>query len=178
MLIFEEDGDGNIAGFVVASFPFEEYFKLDWFETPTFSLLWLLLCLLLFLVNVLFWPLRYLVNRIKHRDLSGDSRPLYVRVAIWLAWGVSALGLFFAIAFLITSVGPHIAHGIPPATAKLLLIPIIMSVLIVAMVIFAILAWLRSDGSVGMRVFYTLVTVASVTFIWWLSNWNLLGWQF
>ena len=177
-LLFEEDSQGNIAGFVVASFPFEEYFKLAWFDTPSFSLLWLLLCLIVFLVNVLFWPIRYLVNRIRHRDGDGDSAPRYGRLAIWVAWGVSALGLFFAIALLITSVGPHIAYGIPPGTAELLLIPIIMSVLIVAMVIFTILAWVRSDGSVGMRVFYTLVTVASVAFIWWLNNWNLIGRQF
>jgi hypothetical protein len=177
-LVFQKDGDGNIAGFVLASFPFEEYFKLEWLDTPTFSLLWLLVCLVFFLVNVLFWPLRYLVNRVRHKDVDGDSGPLYARSAIWVAWGVSALGLVFAIAFLITSVGPQIAFGIPPATKPLLLIPIIMSALIVAMIIFTVLVWARLDWSLGWRVYYSLVTVASVAFIWFLNSWNLLGWQF
>jgi len=177
-LVFQEDGDGNIAGFVLASFPLEEYFKLDWFETSTFSLLWLLVCLLFFLVNVLFWPIRYLVNRFRHGPVAGDSASVYARLAIWVAWGVSALGLFFVIAFLITSVGPHIAHGIPPATKPLLLIPIIMSVLIVAMITFAVVVWARHDWSLAGRVYYSLVTVASVAFIWFLNSWNLLGWQF
>ena len=173
-LVFQEDRDGNIAGFVVASFPFEEYFKLDWYDTPSFSLLWLLVCLLFFLVNVLFWPLWFL----RHKRVARDSVSLSTRLAIWVGWGVSALGLIFAIAFLITSVGPHIAHGIPPGTAELLLIPLIMSVLIAGMVIFTGVAWARRDWSLGRRVYYTLLTVASVAFIWWLNSWNLLGWRF
>jgi hypothetical protein len=177
-LVFQEDRDGNVAGFVVASWPLEEYFKLAWYETSTFSLLWLLVCLIFFLVNVLFWPLRYLVNRLRHKDVDGDSVPLTTRIAIWVAWGVSALGLFFAIAFLITSVGPHIAFGIPPATKPLLLIPIIMSVLIVAMVILTVVIWMRREWSLAWRIYYSLVTIASIAFIWWLNSWNLLGWRF
>jgi len=177
-LVFQEDRDGNIAGFVLASFPFEEYLKLDWFETPTLSLLWLLVCLLFFLVNVLVWPLRYLVNRIRHGRVAGDSVSLSTRLAIWVGWGVSALGLFFAIAFLITSVGPHIAHGLPPATAGLLVIPLIMTVLTVAMVVLTVVVWLCRDWSLSWRVYYTLLTLAAVAFIWWLNTWNLLGWRF
>jgi hypothetical protein len=134
--------------------------------------------LIFFLVNVLFWPLRYLVNRFRHRAEEGDSAPRYGRPAIWVAWGVSALGLFFAIAFLITSVGPHIAFGIPPATAGLLLIPLIMTVLTVAMIVFTVVVWVRRDWSLAWRAYYTVLTVASVAFIWWLYNWNLLGWRF
>jgi len=115
MLVFQEDSGGNIASFVVASRQFEEYFKIDWFETSMFSLLWLLVCLILFLVNVLIWPLRFLVNRVRHKNIAKESVPLSTRLAIWVSWVASALGLFFAIAFLITSVGPHIAHGIPSA---------------------------------------------------------------
>jgi CubicO group peptidase (beta-lactamase class C family) len=177
-LVFQEDSGGNITGFVVAGHPLEEYLKLDWFETPTFSLLWLLVCLIFFLVNLLFWPLRYLVNRVRHGHVAGESVPLTTRLAIWVGWVVSALGFIFAIAFLITSVGPHIAHGLPPATAPLLLIPLIMTVLTVAMVILAVAAWVRRDWNLPWRVYYTLVTVASVAFIWWLYNWNLLGWRF
>ena len=110
--------------------------------------------------------------------VARDSVSLSTRLAIWVGWGVSALGLIFAIAFLITSVGPHIAHGLPPATAGLLLIPLIMTVLTVAMVILAVVTWVRRDWSLGRRVYYTLVTVASVAFIWWLNSWNLLGWRF
>ena len=178
MLVFQEDSGGNIASFVVASRQFEEYFKLDWFETSMFSLLWLLVCLLFFLVNVLIWPLRILVNRIRHKDEAKESVPLSTRIAQWVSWGVSALGLFFAIAFLITSVGPHIAYGIPSATAGLLYIPLIMSVLTIVMIIFTVLAWVRRDWSLAWRVYYTLVMVASVAFIWFLYSFNLLGWRF
>jgi hypothetical protein len=36
-LVFQEDSGGNIAGFVVSSRATEEFFKLDWFETSTFT---------------------------------------------------------------------------------------------------------------------------------------------
>jgi len=177
-LIFQEDKDGNIASFAVASRVAEEYFKLDWYETTMFSLLWLLVCLLIFLVNVLFWPLRYLANRLRHKDEARESVSLTVRIAQWVSWGVCAFGLFFAIAFLITSVGPHIAYGIPSATAGLLLIPLIMSVLTIVMVIFTVLAWVRRDWSLAWRAYYMLLTVTSVAFIWFMYSWNLLGWRF
>ena len=177
-LVFEEDKDGNIASFVVASVAFEEYIKLGWYETPTFSLLWLLLCLVAFLAYVLYWPVRFLVSRIRHRQTAGESLSLSTRIAHWVAWGNSALGLLFAIAFLATSVGPHIAHGIPPAAAPLLVIPLIASAGTVAMIILAVVAWARRDRTLPWRVSYTLVAVLSVAFIWWLNSWNLLGWKF
>ena len=57
-------------------------------------------------------------------------------------------------------------------------IPLIMSVLTVAMVVFTGVAWARRDWSLARRVYYTLATVASVAFIWFMNSWNLLGWRF
>jgi hypothetical protein len=177
-LIFQEGGEGQIAGFAVASHPFQEYLKLGWFEAPTFSLLSLLICLLALLANALFWPLRFLVHRVRHERAARDRVSRSVRLALWLGWGASALGLVFTIAFMITSVGPHIAHALPRATAGLLVIPIVMSVLSAAMILLGVLVWVRRDWSLSGRVYYTLLTVASVAFIWWLNSWNLLGWRF
>jgi CubicO group peptidase (beta-lactamase class C family) len=176
-LALVERGEGQIAGFAVVSHPFQEYLKLGWFEAPAFSLLSLLICLLVLLANVLFWPLRFLVKRVRHKRIARDRVSTSARLALWLGWVVSALGLLFAIAFMITSVGPHIAHALPPATAGLLVIPLIMSVGTVAMIVLAVVVWMRRDWSLGGRVYYTLLTVVSLAFIWWLNAWNLLGWR-
>jgi LuxR family maltose regulon positive regulatory protein len=77
-----------------------------------------------------------------------------------------------------TSMGPHIAFGIPPATAGLLLIPLIMTVLTVAMIVFTVVVWVGGEWSLAWRAYYTVLTVASVAFIWFLNSWNLLGWRF
>ena len=172
-LVFLEDMDGNITSFLSENWPLEEFFKLDsWFETTTFHLLWLLVCLIFLLVNVFFWPVWFL----KHKRATREGVSLTTRLAIWVSWGVAALGLVFIVGFGITMVGPQLAFGPPPA--GLLLIPLIMTVLTIAMVILAIATWVRRELSLGMRIYYALVTVASVAFIWWLYNWNLLVWPF
>jgi hypothetical protein len=172
-LVFLEDMDGNITSFLSENWPLEEFFKLDsWFETTTFHLLWLLVCLIFLLVNVFFWPVWFL----KHKRATREGVSLTTRLAIWVSWGVAALGLVFIVGFGITMVGPQLAFGPPPA--GLLLIPLIMTVLTIAMVILAIATWVRREWSLGMRIYYALVTVASVAFIWWLYNWNLLVWPF
>jgi len=53
-----------------------------------------------------------------------------------------------------------------------------MTVLIVAMVILTVVIWLRREWSLAWRIYYSLVTIASIAFIWWLNSWNLLGWRF
>ena len=172
-LVFLEDMDGNITSFLSENWPLEEFFKLDsWFETTIFHLLWLLVCLIFLLVNVFFWPVWFL----KHKRATREGVSLTTRLAIWVSWGVAALGLVFIVGFGITMVGPQLAFGPPPA--GLLLIPLIMTVLTIAMVILAIVTWLRREWSLGMRIYYALVTVASVALIWWLYNWNLLVWKF
>jgi len=40
------------------------------------------------------------------------------------------------------------------------------------------LAWKDSYWGIVGRVYYTLVTLAAVGFVWFLNNWNLLGWRF
>jgi len=172
-LVFLEDMDGNITSFMLESCPVEEYYKLDsWFETSTFWLLWLLVCLFFLLVNVFFWPVRFL----KRKRATGESVSSTTRLAIWVTWGETALGLVFVIVFGITFVGPQLAFGPPPA--GVLLIPPIMTVLTIAMVILAIVTWVRPEWRLGMRIYYALMTVASVAFIWWLYDWNLLVWPF
>ena len=171
-LVFLEDVNGNITDVMIESFPIEEYYRLGWFETSTFPLLWLLVCLIFLLVNLFFWPVRFL----KHKRAAREGVSPTTRLAIWVSWGVTALGLVFAIGFYITFGGPQLVEGLPPA--GLLLIPLIMTVLTIAMVVLAIVTWVRREWSLGMRIYYALVTVASVALIWWMYNWNLLVWPF
>ena len=172
MLVFLEDVNGNITGFMIKSWPVEEYYKLGGFFDSTFPLLWLLVCLIFLLVNLFFWPVRFL----KHKRAAREGVSLTTRLAIWVSWGVTVLGLVFFIGFGILMGGYQIVWD--PPTAGLLLIPLIMTVLTIAMVVLAIVTWVRREWSLGMRIYYALVTVASVAFIWWLYNWNLLGWPF
>jgi hypothetical protein len=43
---------------------------------------------------------------------------------------------------------------------------------------FSVLAWKNGYWSPLGRVHYTLVVLALLAFVWWLNNWNLLGFKF
>jgi hypothetical protein len=50
-----------------------------------------------------------------------------------------------------------------------------MAILAGATLILAVLTWRRGDWTVGARIHYTLVTLATLAVTWWLVYWNLLG---
>ena len=72
----------------------------------------------------------------------------------------------------------EIIYGIPSSLKDLFTIPLIAAFLALASSGFAILAWKNSYWSLLARIHYTLVTLALLAFIWWLNNWNLLGYKF
>lgn len=154
---------------------YNAYIKLPWYETASFHLTLLASCVLLFLSAVLVWPIDFLVKRRKRA--AGEPSPILPRLARWLAWGLSALNLFFLVAFF-SMLGPDIAYGVPPAMRLLMFVPLLVAALTVGLVIFSVLAWVRRYWGAAGRVYYTLLTLATLTFVWWLSYWNLLGFPF
>jgi len=55
---------------------------------------------------------------------------------------------------------------------------VLSALLTVGALVYAVLVWKKSYWSVAFRVYYTLVTVAAIAFVWFLNQWNLLGWRF
>ncbi len=55
---------------------------------------------------------------------------------------------------------------------------ILSAVLTASALVYTVLAWKNSYWGIAARVYFTLVTVAAVAFVWFLNNWNLLGWRF
>jgi hypothetical protein len=41
-----------------------------------------------------------------------------------------------------------------------------------------VLAWKNRYWGVAFCIYYTVVTLAAVAFVWFLSQWNLLGWRY
>jgi hypothetical protein len=66
-----------------------------------------------------------------------------------------------------------------PLIMKLILgLGVLSVVLTVGALVYTVLAWKDSYWGAAARVYYTLVTVAAVAFVWFLNNWNMLGWRF
>ena len=166
-LVFQSQGDANFfvvfienAGGEVEYLTFGgtgSYKKADWYQTLNFSIGLVAGMLLIFLSCVVSWP--------------------FLRQGSWLAWAVSLLNLIFLVGF-----------GIMVATADILLffkmIPLPMRFLMA-------LPWISAMGTLGLivsqfrrssrqgisrwgKIHTSLVTIASLAFIWFVAYWNLL----
>ena len=89
------------------------------------------------------------------------------------------MNMLFFIGLLIgASNTSEFGYGIPPFFIALPVILLIASGLAVVSVIFTVLAWKNRYWGLLGRVHYTLVTLVALAFVWWLNNWNLLGFHF
>jgi hypothetical protein len=127
-------------------------------------------------LSAIAWPIGALQNRVKGKKKAGELRS---RQAHWVAGGMSALYLLFLIGMVIVlSDTQSIMYGVPPLLPFVLVLPLLAVVLTIGALGFTVLVWRnRYWGGIG-RVHYTLVTLMSLPFIWFLNYWNLLGFRF
>lgn len=172
-LVFGEDGQGNIDYFFYANNPTTAYEKVAWYDGASFNYSLLGACVLLFL-STLIWPMGFIFNRCptKSKKLG--------RAARWLAGVGSLLDLLFIAGLVaLLSVDPmSIIYGIPSTLIAILAIAMVASILALSSAALTVLAWKDSYWGIAGRFHYTLVVIAMLSFIWWLNNWNLLGFRF
>ncbi len=169
-MAFREDDQGRIAYLFTDYTPMMSFEKLKWYETLGFNMPLLMTCLLLFL-SVL--PVT-LTRFFRNRRLVADPKPW--RVASALIVGISVLNLLFIVGNVMW--GEQIVFGIPFAYKVTLGLGVLSAVLTVAALVYTALAWKDRYWSAAFRIYFTLVTVAALAFIWFLNQWNLLGWRY
>jgi len=179
MLIFVEDEQGNITYGSVNSVPRLAIEKMAWYETPGFHMPLLMVTVLVFVSFLIAAP----ISAIRNRRRGGDTKPQPspARLARWLAVGVSTLLVLFTAGLFIYMGGLQwytIMFGVPLILKVLLVLPVLAALLTVGVLVFTVLAWKDGYWGIAVRVHYTLVTVAALTFLWSLNFLNLLGWQF
>jgi hypothetical protein len=102
------------------------------------------------------------------------------RAARWLAGGAGMLNLLFLIGLLSiasASLIDEIIYSTPASFLAVLTIPLITAILTPACTAFCAWAWKNGYWNLTGRIHYTSVVLALLTFIWWLNNWNLLGYK-
>jgi CubicO group peptidase (beta-lactamase class C family) len=147
------------------------YVKLAWYQTPAVHLTLVAVCALLFVSGWVAWPVAAWARR--RRDIALSAN---VRRARWLAAGLGILdgGLLAWFVLLLVAYGETYVY--PAVTANLiarlnwLAVPLTLAVLVLAFRF-----WLRRETHWTWRVHYTLVAIAGVAFLWFLSFWNLLA---
>jgi hypothetical protein len=174
-VIFREDDQGNITHLFADLTPMLAFEKLNWYGTPSFNMALLLVCVLIFLSMISIG----LIHLIRNRRLNGDPirLSLSARMAEWLILGVCLLNLLFVIGAYLWG-DPTPRFGVSMTYKIVLGLGVLSAVLTVGALTYTVLAWKNSYWGIATRAYYTLVTVASVAFVWFLDYWNLLGWRY
>ena len=170
LLTFPEDGQGQATHLFWGPLA---YSKASPYQTLGFQVPLLAACIVLFVSVLITFPAAYFVRRWRG---SGGAPSRTARVARWLAAVVSALNLFLLACFLISLLEFAETYVWPSQTVLtitrlwLLSVPLTLSI-----VVLAVLAWKDRYWSTTSRAHYTLVALAAVLFVLFLSNWNLIG---
>jgi len=171
---FREDEQGRIVYLFTDLTPMMSFEKVQWYETLGFNMPLLMISLLLFLSMLIVTFIRF----IRNRRLVADPQPLSprARTASRLIVGISVLNLLFIVGNVMW--GEQIVFGIPLAYKIVLGLGVLSALLTVGTVIYCALAWKDRYWGAVFRIYYTLVTLAAVAFVWFLNQWNLLGWRY
>jgi uncharacterized membrane protein YidH (DUF202 family) len=154
--------------------PFQAFKRAEWYETLTFHLALLSLCLLVFLSAIVAWPVKFLIGR--RKAMPANSRQ-------WIAKWVSAAASLLGIAIVLGIAGmflldKSISERVPPELYAILALALVMVVVTAVAIIFTLLAWEDKYWGLRERAYYTVVTIAMLVFVWFLSYWNLIGFNF
>ena len=177
-LVFRADERGRIRYLYTDLMPQFASIKLDWYDTPAFSMAILLGCILVFLSTI---PVA-VIHMIRNRHLRVARKPASggANVAYWIILGISLLNLLNQAGTQLG--GAKVMENVlldPPLLIKIVLgIGVTSAVLTVGALVYAVLAWKKGDWGIASRLYYTLVAVAAVAYVWFLNQWNLLGWRY
>ncbi|MEX0678594.1 MAG: serine hydrolase domain-containing protein [Pirellulales bacterium] len=169
-IAFRQDAQGHITHLFVGKLPIVAFEKLAFGETPMFAMLLVGACALVFLSAVIGWPWAAFIAWGVPRETTVGSR-----LAGWLGWIVSLAALVWLGAALLFMREPEeLAYGVPPLVEAMLWAAPAIAVLVAAVLLAALAAWLRGYWRFSGRLHYTCVLAAGLAFVWFLHHWNLL----
>jgi hypothetical protein len=139
----------------------------------------LLACVLVFVVEIPYLIVAGIARLMRRgarpvptERLSRLAHPLAGLVAVLNTGSVVALGVLLST---LDTTDPLLLYfGLPAAYAPLVLVPVLSAVLTVALVVLAVLAWMRRYWTVPKRVLLSAATLAAVVFAGLMAYWGLL----
>jgi hypothetical protein len=172
-LVFFEDEQGRIDSYYTDLAPQYAASRAPWYELPYFNMPLLMVSVLLFISMLIVAPVQAVIDRRR----GAETRPAS-RAFRWILVAISLLNLLFLFGMLFGYHPPTELHGVALSIKLLMTTTVISALLTAAALVYTVLAWKDRYWSVASRLYYTLVTVAAVAFVWFLNQWNLLGWRF
>jgi hypothetical protein len=171
-LVFEEGTGRDGTRLFMGPFPLA-YFEVPYYRTLGFQVPLGLACLAVLFSTLVVFPVVFLLRRFR----GGRKPARAARLARPLAGTVAVLDVGLLVWFLLSLVGFGETYVWPTEAVSVITRLWLLGVpLTVGLIALAALAWWNRYWGLAGRVHYTLVALASVVFVWILSNWNLIWW--
>ncbi len=185
---FREDAEGRIRYMATDLTPMFSFERLRWFETPTFNLTLLAVCVLLLLSLLAAGVVRLVrARRSTTQARAGDgvgaslqTGTALTRRALVLEWvqlATAAFALLFVVGVVIWG-NPTPLFGVSMGFNIVLGIGVVVALLTVIALVGAAFVWREGYWRFPRRLHYSVGALAAVGFVWFLDNWNLLGWRY
>jgi CubicO group peptidase (beta-lactamase class C family) len=167
-IVFSKDSTGKIKYQFQENNPTTAYIKLPWYAAPGFTMLILAVSMIVFISVIIWIPIRGLINlRFKYKET------LYEYRATIISRLTSALSVVFIFLFSLIFSKQETVFGLPDWSKIIFSLPYVIAMLAIYMVILAILAWKKGYWHRGGRIYYTLITITTLSFVCWMIYWNL-----
>lgn len=171
-IAFRRDPQGRVVN-LFSSMRYQGAFeRLRWWETAPFNLVLFALCVVLSLTAAIGFGIRPLFGG------TWDGPTLAMGLYGLLAAGFCLL-LIPAI-FLIGNVGglfPSYGFGINRWIRTTLSLPLVTTALTAGLVYETWAVWQGGLWTMGARTLYSVLTLGALALVWWLRQWNLLGYR-
>lgn len=179
VMAFEENNSGEIAHMYLGELPIIAFEKIPFISSQKLHFTLFGAAGAAFLATLVYWPLAYFI-RIRYRPGLSTNSPLSFRTKT-VAWcnALSFVGFFIWLAILLSEGnGEAVVYGMSDSVKAALVLPLVSAALTVLMVFHTMVVWAERESGIWSRLWYTLLCLLSVTLLWQLFYWNLLGFQY
>jgi hypothetical protein len=133
--------------------------------------------ILLYFTTIISWPFAALIRR--RHNVKLNRRTGIPRLAYFTAWNASFLFIVVAVVLALGLRDPNtIVFGMPMWIKVILVLSMFSTLMTTGALIYTVVIWKSGKGSIGGRVYYTVVMLALSVTIWQLNHWNLLGFHY
>ena len=153
------------------------YKKLKWYERPRFlnnEYPYALIIMVTYLLLPLLWVVRFYIRKKKPEFLREQKIPFSYHALAFLF-----LGLFFwnIIGFMVPLIklGEQMAFGFPESLVNMKYFNWIMALCSLVLVLFSINLWMRKKSTIMFRVYYTVFSLITLSYILILHRWHFLN---
>lgn len=179
VIAFEENENGKITHMFRSDLPIMAFEKVSFISSQKLHFTLIGLAGGAFLLTLIYWPLAFGIRR-KYRPGMATKSPIsFSKKATAWCNALLIISFFVWISVLMSSGGVEvIGYGITASLKAAFALPLFSLVLTVAMGYYTFKLWQQKESGIWSRVWYSLLFVFSVTMLWQLNYWNMLGFQF